>query len=338
MCVAGYAMIALLPWYFLPIGWLLVATAAAGFFSIGYGCSQQLMFKNTILNEIIGEICLIPLMYPFASWRLRLFDYSEANGYITGLLKGRFWWLSSVWDWLLSAFHWSRNPRVIASFVCLYTFASIFFPLLAYNLGVWGLFKYYFIPFAIYHFWLSTVLKLKYGLPNVVNLRRIPECFEFLSNDISYVLNSVTELSAQIPSYNLREAYCFIQDWYEKQTDVYTMVNEYEIVIRSGDKLIHLNKKTVWKKKEKGGEGEKEETKGKEREREGEGERASPLPPCQDQLAHHSLPRPYPSPLSRWLVLPLSFLENLSPQFRLLQSGRHFHHCWVPSIVLASSV
>lgn len=58
--------------------------------------------------------------------------------------------------------------------VLIYTFVCLFFPLMAMNLGWWGLFKYYFIPMAVYHFWASSFQKA-HQLPHATILQAAEE-------------------------------------------------------------------------------------------------------------------------------------------------------------------
>jgi len=35
---------------------------------VGYACGTDTFFNNTVVNHIVGQICLIPLMLPFEAW------------------------------------------------------------------------------------------------------------------------------------------------------------------------------------------------------------------------------------------------------------------------------
>lgn len=75
-----------------------------------------------------------------------------------GLLRTPFWWLASFWQWIKSHFYLNFNTRTLVNVILLYTFISLFFPIMAMNLGIWGLIKYYFVPWFVYHFWVHIKL------------------------------------------------------------------------------------------------------------------------------------------------------------------------------------
>jgi fatty acid desaturase len=68
LLTAAYAILTMLPWYLLPLGWVVTGTCFAGLLAVGYACGTDTFFNNTIINHIVGQICLIPLMLPFEAW------------------------------------------------------------------------------------------------------------------------------------------------------------------------------------------------------------------------------------------------------------------------------
>jgi fatty acid desaturase len=65
----GVVIIANTPWYLLPIGWLFLGTSVTGLLTVAYACSNDAFFENNTVNDIVGTLCLLPLMTPFQSWR-----------------------------------------------------------------------------------------------------------------------------------------------------------------------------------------------------------------------------------------------------------------------------
>jgi omega-6 fatty acid desaturase (delta-12 desaturase) len=56
------------PWYLLPFAWILQGTAATGLFVVGHDCAHQSFSHSRVLNEVIGTICMSPLLFPYGAW------------------------------------------------------------------------------------------------------------------------------------------------------------------------------------------------------------------------------------------------------------------------------
>ena len=68
--ILGYAAIAFSPWFLLPVAWFLTGTALTGFFVIGHDCGHRSFANRRWVNNWVGHIAMLPLIYPFHSWRL----------------------------------------------------------------------------------------------------------------------------------------------------------------------------------------------------------------------------------------------------------------------------
>ncbi|HCF26482.1 MAG TPA: fatty acid desaturase, partial [Cyanobacteria bacterium UBA11049] len=185
MVVLGYAGIALAPWYFLPLLWIFTGTALTGFFVIGHDCGHRSFAKRRWVNDLVGHIFMLPLIYPFHSWRilhnhhhLHTNKVEEDNawqpfqpefydsmgklgqwGY--QLLRGKFWWIGSIVHWVglhfdLSQFQDKDRKQVKLSVSVVIIFAAIAFPILFATTGIWGFVKFWLMPWLVYHFWMST--------------------------------------------------------------------------------------------------------------------------------------------------------------------------------------
>ena len=192
----SYGAIALSPWFLLPVAWFLSGTALTGFFVIGHDCGHRSFANRRWVNNWLGHIMFLPLLYPFHSWRL-LHDvhhrhtndmeidnawapwskeeYSGAGSFLQFVyrtMRGWFWWLASLAHW--GALHFDlRNfePRdrakVKRSIAAVVLFALVFFPALFYAAGPWGVVKFWLMPWLGYHFWMSTFTLVHHTIPEI---------------------------------------------------------------------------------------------------------------------------------------------------------------------------
>lgn len=209
LVILGVFAVSISPTFMLPFSWLLLGTAKTGLFAVGYSCGQNLFFKNKHINYLVGTLCMLPLMYPFEYWKTSRLSLSSVRNFSYRVANSPFWFLSSVVQWIASNFSFEFNRRMVVSATILYLFVAIFFPVMAYGVGLWGLFKYYFIPLLVYHFWMSTFLKA--NIISLINespvLWRFPSWVRFLSNDCNYGMTLANVSSKLLPTYKWREAY-----------------------------------------------------------------------------------------------------------------------------------
>jgi len=251
-------LIHLSPWYLLPIAWIFAGTAATGLFVIGHDCGHRSMFSSVFLCDVVGTLTLTLLVYPYHPWRIkhnlhhantnRLHvdnawqpthpdKYMAANKVVRGflqLVKGPVWFIGSIGHWLVEHFDVSQyapeqQPGVRQSLYAVGIFSATLFPMLYHFFGVWGIFKYYAIPWLVYHFWMSTFTLVHHTLPHIPFLdekdwspiaARIsftvhcdyPLWIEYLCHDIN--IHVPHHLSTAIPSYNLKKAHNILkQKW-----------------------------------------------------------------------------------------------------------------------------
>jgi omega-6 fatty acid desaturase (delta-12 desaturase) len=67
----GLFMIAKSPWYLLPLAWAWTGTAVTGFFVIGHDCAHKSFANNKLLEDIVGTLAFLPLIYPYEPWRFK---------------------------------------------------------------------------------------------------------------------------------------------------------------------------------------------------------------------------------------------------------------------------
>ncbi len=194
--VLGYISIAYSPWFLLPVAWIFTGTALTGAFVVGHDCGHRSFANRRWVNDLVGHVFMLPLIYPFHCWRIlhnkhhtytNKMDVDNAwqpfrpDVYI-GLgsvgqvayqgMRGWFWWLASTIHWALlhftpkqfSAKEWEKARLSIAVVVL---FAAIAFPLLIATTGVWGFVKFWLMPWLVYHFWMSTFTLVHHTTPEI---------------------------------------------------------------------------------------------------------------------------------------------------------------------------
>lgn len=194
--IIGYLGIIYLPWYCLPFTWIWTGTALTGWFVIGHDCGHRSFAKSLWVNDWVGHIALMPLIYPFHPWRLlhnhhhlhtnklevdNAWDvwtveaYQAANPVVQWFyraIRGRFWWIGSIVHWALLHFKLSNftkrdQPKVKLSIAVVVLFALIAFPTLILTTGIWGFIKFWLMPWMFYHFWMSTFTIVHHTLPEI---------------------------------------------------------------------------------------------------------------------------------------------------------------------------
>ncbi|MFE4107691.1 fatty acid desaturase [Almyronema epifaneia] len=251
----GYVAIALSPWFLLPLAWFFTGTALTGFFVIAHDCGHRSFAKRRWVNDLVGHILMLPLIYPFHSWRL-LHDHHHlhtnkleidnawqpwtAEAYLNSnllmrkfyeLLRGRLWWLASAAHWAKLHFDPSQvaerdRSKVKLSVTVVAVFAALFFPTLIATTGLWGLVKFWLMPWLGYHFWMSTFTLVHHTDPDIqfypvetwdaVEAQlggtvhcSYPRWVEILCHDIN--VHVPHHISTGIPSYNLRLAHASLK-------------------------------------------------------------------------------------------------------------------------------
>jgi omega-6 fatty acid desaturase (delta-12 desaturase) len=191
-----YWGLAVSPWYGLPVLWFITGTALTGFFIIGHDCGHRSFAQRKWINNWVGHLLFLPLLYPFFSWKylhdhhhkhtnklaednawdpFLVEDYQTFNpalrwGYRR--LRQEFWWLASIVHWGVLHFNWQqfrgkRRRNVQISVLLVVITAAIGFPLLWITVGWWGIMKFWLMPWLGYHFWMSTFTLVHHTNPNI---------------------------------------------------------------------------------------------------------------------------------------------------------------------------
>jgi omega-6 fatty acid desaturase (delta-12 desaturase) len=253
----GYFSLILAPWFLLPLAWIFTGTALTGFFVIGHDCGHRSFAKRRWVNNLVGHLMMMPLIYPFHSWRIQ-HNYHHAHTNELGkdnawhpispkeyeswgkisrwgfqlLMAKRLWWIASILHWATLHFNWTEfrtqdRAKVKQSVAVVVVFAAIAFPLMFATVGIWGFVKFWFIPWLVFHFWLSTFTLVHHTAPDIpfVESRKwnaavaqlfgtvhcdYPRWIEFLCHDIN--VHIPHHISTAIPCYKLRLAHRSLQE------------------------------------------------------------------------------------------------------------------------------
>uniref|UniRef100_A0A7C9CIB8 Fatty acid desaturase domain-containing protein n=1 Tax=Opuntia streptacantha TaxID=393608 RepID=A0A7C9CIB8_OPUST len=183
--VLGIFMIAKAPWYLLPLAWAWTGTAITGFFVIGHDCAHRSFARNKLLEDIVGTLAFMPLIYPYEPWRFKHDQHHaktnmlhedtawhpvwkediEASPTLRKALifgYGPFRTFMSIAHWLLwhfdlKKFRQSEVNRVLISLSAVFAFMGVVWPLIIYKTGIAGWVKFWLMPWMGYHFWVSKL-------------------------------------------------------------------------------------------------------------------------------------------------------------------------------------
>ena len=177
----GLYLTSIAPWYLLPLTWVFFGTAATGLFVVAHDCAHQSFSKSRTLNEVVGTICMMPLMFPYCGWELthnhhhqfanhldkdhlwrplkkeQLEKMSTFSKYVAYYMYGPLFFESSI---LHHAYHFLLP--IVARRAKAKTGRSVVFALLGCAMTPYGisylgpLWKLYWAPFLVFQFWLST--------------------------------------------------------------------------------------------------------------------------------------------------------------------------------------
>ncbi|KAL2481156.1 Omega-6 fatty acid desaturase [Abeliophyllum distichum] len=220
----GIFMIAKAPWYLLPLAWAWTGTAITGFFVIGHDCAHKSFSRNKLVEDIVGTLAFLPLIYPYEPWRFK-HDRHHAK---TNMLQEDTAWHPV----LLEEFESSPILRkaIIYGYGPFRTWMSIahwlmwHFDLKKFRPNEVNRVK---ISLTCYHFWMSTFTMVHHTAPHIpfkssdewnaaqAQLNGTVHCdyprwIEILCHDIN--VHVPHHISPRIPSYNLRAAHKSLQE------------------------------------------------------------------------------------------------------------------------------
>jgi omega-6 fatty acid desaturase (delta-12 desaturase) len=260
MVALGYLGLVIVPWYLLPILWVFTGTALTGFFVVGHDAAHHSFSNHRRVNDVVGHLLMLPLLYPFHGWRIlhnyhhkhtnkhqvdnawqpwTVEEYKAAGPFMKQVyrsMRGRLWWLSSIVHWAMLHFQWDQfegkqREQIKFSALVVMIGGSIGLTLLTVTTGWWGLVKFWFVPWLVYHFWMSTFTLVHHTAVDVqftpasewneamAQLAgtihcNYPRWVEVLCHDIN--VHIPHHISTAIPAYNLRKAHASLnENWGE---------------------------------------------------------------------------------------------------------------------------
>ena len=197
LCVVlGYYVVAVAPWYLLPMSWIFLGTSLQGFFVIAHDCGHRSFSNRIWVNDLVGHIVTLPLAYPYHAWRiLHNFHHKHTNKldvdnawapwtaesfdraprtlqWLYRRMRGWFWWGGSIVHWGKLHFNWQQftgkqRQQVRFSILLVLGAVAIAFPALIITTGITGFAKFWLMPFFVYHFWMSTFTMFHHTMPEI---------------------------------------------------------------------------------------------------------------------------------------------------------------------------
>ena len=67
---------------------MLIFLAATGLFVIAHECAHRAFSRNWLLNEVVGTICMMPLMFPYNGWDM---THTHHHTHANNLDKDHLW-------------------------------------------------------------------------------------------------------------------------------------------------------------------------------------------------------------------------------------------------------
>lgn len=167
------------------------------FFVVGHDCGHRSFSKNKLLEDIVGTLAFMPLIYPFEPWRIK---HNQHHAHTNKLVEDTAWhpvrreemdkwgpvmgflyktflgsplklWASighwAIWHFDLNKYSEQQKPRVIISLAAVFAFMAVGWPLIINYTGWVGFAKYWVMPWLGYHFWMSTFTVIHHTAPHI---------------------------------------------------------------------------------------------------------------------------------------------------------------------------
>ncbi|EFN51858.1 hypothetical protein CHLNCDRAFT_37265 [Chlorella variabilis] len=194
---ASLYLISICPAPLLPFAWALSGTAMTGWFVVGHDCGHRSFSKNKLVEDIVGTLMFMPLIYPFEPWRIK---HNQHHAHTNKLVEDTAWhpvqrevmekwspverflyktflgsplklWASvghwAIWHFDLNKYTEQQRPRVLTSLAAVGLFMAVGWPLIVYYTGWLGLVKFWLMPWLGYHFWMSTFTVVHHTAPHI---------------------------------------------------------------------------------------------------------------------------------------------------------------------------
>lgn len=234
----SYYLLFSLPWFLLPVGWMMTGIGLSILYMIGNDCANGVWTKSGYINRVVGEVAMLPLLQPFECFRVqqskRKKEEQDQNTSGAPLpiahpisltatsphLVPRTSFLSTLESFILDFFlptlpsssHTTSRARtrLLFSVLLQYSYLVLLVTSLFYFAGGWGIIKYMVLPLVFY--------RSIYGFVWVIGFtERIHQCIP-------------QDILITIPSYKIRNICQIIKKQFQQYTwdlDLYSLVKEY---------------------------------------------------------------------------------------------------------------
>ena len=200
--VGAIVLVSMAHWsLWLPL-WIAAGLGAWGLHCIAHDCGHRSFSRSKRFNNFLGQLSLLPMLYPFHAWRhvhnlhhmntnhierdgdWRPITYdmylrrSSVNRFIYRGSRSFFFWIGTVFYWRVSGFtptlypSQSMRDEVRGSIVIVCAWAALYFPVLIYFTGWTGLLMYFIAPWIASHAWFSTTTLMQHTGEDVPFLTR----------------------------------------------------------------------------------------------------------------------------------------------------------------------
>ncbi|KAF9662753.1 hypothetical protein SADUNF_Sadunf18G0087000 [Salix dunnii] len=147
------------------------------FFVIGHDCAHKSFSKNKLVEDIVGTLAFLPLIYPYVPWRsttgimrkqtctIQLASCLERGvrflSYLRKAIIFGYQFFPNIfkhpnrliWHFDLKKFRPNQIQRVKTSLASVFGFMAIGWPLIIYKAWIMGWIKLWLMPWLGYHFW-----------------------------------------------------------------------------------------------------------------------------------------------------------------------------------------
>jgi len=160
-CAGGF-VVAMMPWYTKPLGYVIMGLAMTGLYDIAFGCtslSKRRLFGSVEVSRVIGQASLLLLLRPLQSLHVETLPEKGASLFFVWLRKiyGVFSPRTLIQAAKEHGVHLSHErARIALQYASIAAFAAVFFPTMILKLGWSGLVRFWLVPFFFMHFQMGT--------------------------------------------------------------------------------------------------------------------------------------------------------------------------------------
>ena len=100
-------------WFAAPLSWVVGSVAMCALFVAGHDCGHRSFLRSGRAMEIIGHVCLSPVLYPFWSWK---YSHDAHHRHTNLLVRGEGVYFDNAWNpYLVGSYQAVRDRSRIAA-------------------------------------------------------------------------------------------------------------------------------------------------------------------------------------------------------------------------------